>query len=157
MSKHDTFILRENTASHLRHRWGVEELLCYRCGEVVRPGETVHKRVKGQRIYHLKCWESLLEANVKKSHLIDAQRILSRNQPKPRFRSGTLSPQIVVRKLGKRRFMCQTCRTLIHEGDTAIIVSTSMGFTKEEHYHQACFNQGVRALSSSVTSKCRIL
>jgi hypothetical protein len=76
MSKHDTFILRETTVSHLRHRWGVEDVRCYRCGEVLRPGETVHKRVKGQRIYHLKCWESLLmEANVQGKDLTDGQRI----------------------------------------------------------------------------------
>lgn len=58
MRRSDVFILRRHTASHLLASWNVEELRCYRCGQLLQVGDLVHRRCQSGRlrIYHEEHW-----------------------------------------------------------------------------------------------------
>ncbi len=59
--KGDAAVLSMRHYSKLKTRNQVEQLLCYRCGKVIMPGDSVHIKYNGVgfrhlKIYHLDCW-----------------------------------------------------------------------------------------------------
>jgi hypothetical protein len=59
MVKHDEFTLGPSAASRLKMKWRLQELLCFKCGQLLKVGDLVHHRMgAGARIYHARCFET---------------------------------------------------------------------------------------------------
>lgn len=62
MERHGDFVLKGHVMSYLRSSWNVEEIRCFRCGQLLQKEEVVHRRIKAGRlrIYHVACWDSMM-------------------------------------------------------------------------------------------------
>jgi hypothetical protein len=50
--------LTASRATMLKRQKGVEQLLCFRCGQVIQVGQRIHV-TSNKKAYHESCWDSL--------------------------------------------------------------------------------------------------